>query len=535
MRVLVLNDSYFGSSLNQENVEILRVGPGKTNDIQMDPDVEDLSQILAESGFKPDAILQIDSIDQRVFFKGLDKLDVPKAFYAIDAPINEFWQKHYAHQFDRIWVDQHEVWKKWQNEGITWSRWLPLAADETIFHADDTEKDIPVVFVGTLDHERRPKRSAILYRLKQITDVEVVHGDGTRSVPAEEVAHYYRRAKIVLNELLFDGVNLRTFEAMACGAVVLTERNRGEERLFNDGYDLAGFDAKDLEQVVYDLLNNEELRQQIATEGANKIKENHTVHVRARQVLRELNGLEKRTISDSTQQETEIAWGLLQASLKWEYLENLKRETVNKLSSSSVKLDPFRQAVITELKGDKKEAFKILSEEYDKGNPSQYLKLNLAMFALVNGEIDFAKDLLKTDASSSDEIQVAIGNQLLGLGYDLTPGINRMKSPLLLWNAFEHFNYIFGQNEDNLEALKGLDKVLSRHKSPEFTLALWQKFHMRNPKDMVSRKMLMTRARSGYFMPGEVSARKGENVLPLSNDSRATGERTLSSGQTRSA
>jgi len=535
MRLLLLNDSYFGDSLIQDGVKILRVGAGKANDIQIDPENDDISEVLIQSGFKPDAILQVDSIDQRVFFKGLEKIEVPKAFYAIDAPINEFWQRHYANMFDRIWVDQHDVWKKWQNEGISWVRWLPLAADEKIFFSDDTERDIPLVFVGTLDHDRRPKRSAILYRLKQITEVEVIHGDGSRSVPPEEVANYYRRAKIVLNELLFDGVNLRTFEAMACGAVVLTEKNRGEERLFKDGKEIAGFDTENLEQLVTDLLEDDQFRIGISEAGKKKIIEDHTITARAQQVLKKLGKLEKREIEDQQKQQDEIQWGLLQASIKWNYLGKLKAETIQALNSRSQSLDPYRQAVLAEISGKNEESYKILHTEFLKGNPSQFLKVKLALSALKIGELEFAKELLNSNANSSEEIQLEIGSGLYGLGYDLTPGINRMQGPVLQWNAFEHYNYIFNNNEDSLSALQGLDRVLTKHNSTEFTLGLWQKFHMRNPKDMTSRKMLMERARSGYFMPGKVNSGRGENALPLSQDSRRSGERTLSSGQTRRA
>ncbi len=43
---------------------------------------------------------------------------------------------------------------------------------------------------------------------------------------------------------------------MACGAVVLTERDRGFDLMFTDQKHLVSFDQDDLEEVVLDLLSD---------------------------------------------------------------------------------------------------------------------------------------------------------------------------------------------------------------------------------------------------------------------------------------
>lgn len=133
MKLMLINDSYFSSSFNELGIETFRAGTGDSCDYQITDDHRSLPQIIESSGFRPDAVLIVDSIDSRFFLKDVEKVPIPVAFYAIDSPINEFWQRYYSHGFDRVYVDQYDQWRSWQQSGQSWVRWLPLAADHTLF------------------------------------------------------------------------------------------------------------------------------------------------------------------------------------------------------------------------------------------------------------------------------------------------------------------------------------------------------------------------------------------------------------------
>jgi len=507
MKLLLLNDTYFGDSLNQPGVEILRVGPGPLNDFRINPETDDLEDVLDDARFVPDKILQVDSIDRRVFFRGLEALKAPRAFYAIDAPINEFWQRDWAHFFDYYWVDQPNSIKRLNSQGIDWVDWLPLAADPEIYHLPESgqERDLDIVFVGTIDPERRPKRSAILYRLKQIADVKVIDGEGKRSVHPQEVANYYRCAKIVLNELLFDGVNLRTLEAMACGAVVMTEENRGESELFADLPVLVTFNADNLEEVVTSLLENWEDNRVFGYEAASVVNSSHLLEHRATHILNKLEELKPRPARDDVEARVHGAWALWRAAQKWKELRSQANASGQVLAAHMGKLPLQQQVELFEVSGHVNEALNLLLERWKKGKLEEEMTPVMASLALAMKKNDLAGEVLGVQNAAESDLHVTIANRLMTSGNDLVPGFNQTAGPVSCWSAFEHYRRAFTLDEDNIAALEGMDSILQNHHSSEHVLSLWQRWHARNPRNPEAIKKFIHRAKTGYFRPRPVT------------------------------
>ncbi len=518
MNLLLLNDTYFGSNLEEADVNVLRIGVTEDNDIVVDPAQDDISEVIAKLGFPADVVLQVDCIDSRVFFKGLEKIKAPRAFYAIDGPINDFWQHDYSYMFDLVWTDQAAIEDAWRKDGIHWAHWLPLAADRSIYYPpnDEAERDLDVVFVGTMDFAHRPKRSAILHRLRQIADVTLIDGSGQRSVQPDEVADYYRRAKIVLNELLFDGINLRTFEAMACGAVLLTEEGRGEDKLFVEGQHLVGFNARNLEGVVTDILSNSGKQRGISENATDVIRANHSIQHRARKVLRELSSLKPRIDRDTSKHQAMADWAMWMASWKWKHFESLRHDAAERLVDNFDQLDPARQTIFLEGVGQAEQARDYLKELLASGKASPSLKPVLASLALSIGDEETATEALDMPDANRMALHLNTADRLLALGKDLTPGFNRLQAPRSSWNAFEHYQIAYSFDENCREALEGMDKVLIKHHSPEFMLPLWQRFHSNNPKQNDVERLLIRRAKSGYFIPGKQTG-GGKSSRPFSS------------------
>ncbi|MCB2198218.1 glycosyltransferase [bacterium] len=529
MRLLLLNDTYFGDTIRDRVDDLLRVGPDTSNNIVLDPDRDDLFEAVDESGFKPDAILQVDSLNRRVFFRGIERFTQPMAFYAVDAPINEYWQRHYASQFDRVWVDQHEVWRSLSVAGVGWARWLPLSADPEIYYPPkrETDRDIPLLFVGSIDSELRPKRSAILHRLRQITDVHVVDGGGARSVGPNEVADLYRRSRIVLNELLFDGINLRTFEAMACGAVVLTEQARGEEMLFTDGYSLVTFNQSNIEAVVQNLLDHPSRTEHIGYAGSTLVMEKHTLGRRANQVVNDLERLRVRKERFTRESRADALWGIMLASLKWGELEQIRQYTAEELYKQQEGLEPFRRDLLADLL--QKASPSNGNGSFPEVSPSM-MNVVKAARALSKNDGKGAAGFLGLESTDPLDIHTELGKLLYGVGQDMTPGFNRSILPVTMWTAFEHFLHVVREDPTNLEAMEHLDRILVERNAVEFTLPLWQRYHLNQPKDRDSETMLKQRARMGYVIqPDRSQAREGSS-FPLRTSSRRTTARIPSPG-----
>ncbi|HEB85076.1 MAG TPA: hypothetical protein ENI92_08770 [Bacteroidetes bacterium] len=534
MKLLLLNDSFFGNAFQDLGWEVLRVGPGAKNDIVIDPSTRAIGDVIAEAGFRPDAVLQVDSIDQRVFFRGVGELSAPTAFYAVDGPINEFWQREYAHGFDRVYVDQKSCADSWRRAGREWVQWLPLAADPSLFHPPQpgSERDIPLLFVGTLDKNLRPKRSAILFRLRSITEVKVVDGGGLRAEKVENVADLYRRAKVVLNELLFDGINLRTFEAMACGAVVLTEAGRGEEDLFTEGEDLVGFNPTNLERIVSGLLAEPDRIARIGARAAEHVAAGHTILHPAPPLATDLEKFSPRGERFGRRAATEAAWGEWQASWKWPRLNSLRREAEKTLVENISLLDYPRRAELLEARGDAEAAKVMLATSLERQPDNDRAKAALAGLLLAEGNLAGAARVLEMPADSDlASLHVAAGDLLSRAGQDLTAGFNRTAAPVCGWTAFEHYRRAHSLNEDNRCALEGLDHVLLTRHAPEFTVALWQRFHARNPRDEASEITLRRRAVSGYFVPAPVLQKR--RIADPFGSSRGGSGRLQSHGRAR--
>jgi hypothetical protein len=98
MLFLVLGSTYFDQALTRLGHRIVRPEYG-----QSDPDLAD---ILARMDTTPDALLLVDDLGRRVFPKGLRTLEAPRVYYAVDGPINAYWQRHFSALFDVVMVDQ---------------------------------------------------------------------------------------------------------------------------------------------------------------------------------------------------------------------------------------------------------------------------------------------------------------------------------------------------------------------------------------------------------------------------------------------
>ena len=98
---------------------------------------------------------------------------------------------------------------------------------------NDTAKRYDVSFVGSLDARLHPDRVALLDALRGRLPLHVAEGP---------YADVFTHSRIVLNQTVRGDLNARVFEALACGALLLTERTgNGLLDLFADGEELVTY------------------------------------------------------------------------------------------------------------------------------------------------------------------------------------------------------------------------------------------------------------------------------------------------------
>src|SRR2546427_608945 len=124
----------------------------------------------------------------------------------------------------------------------------------------------------------------------------------------EEMGALFASSKIVLNESILGDLNFRVFEAMACGALLLTERiENGLVDLFAPGEELAVYGPDDLVAQVEQHLGDDAARTRIAARGAALVRERHTLGVRMGELAAVVEaGIARR----DTGADVALAWGM---------------------------------------------------------------------------------------------------------------------------------------------------------------------------------------------------------------------------------
>ena len=111
--------------------------------------------------------------------------------------------------------------------------------------------------------------------------------EGTVSVP--ELVADYNRYQFVLNTHQagpYMGMNMRTFEAPACGACQICDKRDGLDMLFTDGVDILVYDNLEvLRARIQWVFDHPAEVQQIAERGCLRVQDQHTYLHRAKQVL----------------------------------------------------------------------------------------------------------------------------------------------------------------------------------------------------------------------------------------------------------
>lgn len=269
MKILLLSHSHFKDALTNLGHEVT---------VRTDDAVERMDVSRSEA----DLIIVHESLGMRHIPHGIEKSRAPTVFYSVDVHLNLYWHREYAQLFDYVFVTQKDYVSQLNHENAFW---LPASIDPAVFKNHHLERIHDIVFVGTID-EQRKKRQNIIRELQKRFDVKVFGTDPGCRLSHNEMAKIYSQAKIVLNESILREVTFRTFEAIACGSMLLTEKvDNGLFDLFEDASEIVAYDYHDFIEKAGYYLHNDEERIRIAEKGKNKVLSHHTVHKSAEAML----------------------------------------------------------------------------------------------------------------------------------------------------------------------------------------------------------------------------------------------------------
>lgn len=263
-------NAYFASAMRSLCAEVVCLPRNRTLDWEA---------VLQTCGHAPDLFVYGD-ISAQPFLKGIEAFPCPTVFYAIDTHIHS-WYPLYAQAFDLVCVAMRDHLAGFLELGVSADRirWLPLFAkdsDSRIEMGGALRNEI--VFVGKNDPVLTPGRHHLLSELGKRVPLVVRQG---------KYAEFYSQFKLVLNVSEHMDLNFRVFEALGCGACLITPHvGHGLEDLFQIGEDLFTYNPDDLSglvELIRQLLADDVLRAKVADAGMQTVHGRHQCRHRAQE------------------------------------------------------------------------------------------------------------------------------------------------------------------------------------------------------------------------------------------------------------
>ena len=218
-----------------------------------------------------DLIINIMPFDAIVFHDG-----VPSCFWEIDNHMIQGKMTFYYSKVDKIYVGQRhfiDLYPKGKTDV------LPMACDpelHTRLGYEPGEYDIG--FIGNASY---PDRRTLLEQLSLKYKVL-----WTNSEPGIPYSQALSNCKMIFNRSLKHDVNMRFFEAMAIGRLLVTDDLEEQREYAIPGLHFVQYkDWKELDSQVHYYLDHEFMRETIAKTGRKHVRENHTYAHRLKKIL----------------------------------------------------------------------------------------------------------------------------------------------------------------------------------------------------------------------------------------------------------
>jgi hypothetical protein len=478
-----------------------------------------LSQLFNGLLDRPDLIVFTDHLGEHAFPDGLGEIyGIPKVYYAVDTPINSWWQKSFARLFDHTFTDQRPLADELTREGLNAS-WLPVAVDVASYQEAASEPEGRVYdfgFVGSLDPARRPKRSRLVETLSNNFTLKTAGSRGEGWLGPEESSRIYRQSRMALNESLFPGVTTRMLEAMASGTVLFTEKAGGDlGELFKAGEDFAWFEPEEVLDVARSWLGDEKRRRRAAKRAFEKVSSAHDIRHRAETLLSTVkrvhfgHALVDRDSWDHEGQAmfwTALRWPGQAGQARMARAQRLLAKAEAAGAASPMGL--FMLGHVARMRKEQSQASDLLARAFEAGEPRG--ALGLAMLRLGLGDLPGSARWLREFAGRDDlpepardtlplEVVKALGLRLLELGQDVTPGFSRLPHDPAVWNAFEFLRTAFASDPGDAETARALAGLLMSRGAAAEAMEVAQRALERSPGDGALGAILAQAGKASYL------------------------------------
>lgn len=218
---------------------------------------------------EPDIIIVIDYVQKNM---DLRAFKCPKVYYAYDNDLEYYHHIKDAKiaEYDYVFLAQKDWVEKYRELGCQNVFWLPHACDPEIHKRWNQVSKYDICFVGNI--VRGSDRERLIQTLQNKFNIFV------GQVYFHDLARIYSQSKIIFNRSNRGDLNMRIFEAMSCGSLLLTDKvaNGLEDLFVNQKHLVLYEDCHDLLEKLNHLLSDDEERFRIAKEGEREVHSKHT-------------------------------------------------------------------------------------------------------------------------------------------------------------------------------------------------------------------------------------------------------------------
>ena len=269
---------YFEKALHQLGHEVYSIASSSRARSGY-PGTQDLNALISGGMPMPDLAMLVDPSGE-FFPHGWEILDCPTAIYLIDVHIRIDLREMLVPFFDYIFIAQLDYVDHFRRLGNPQTFWLPLACDPEIHGPRQFGKKWDIGFVGQVHSPNRARYLQLLADKFKINDYHKYY-------PKEQIADVYSQSRIVFNNAINGDLNMRVFEGLASGSLLVTECiPNGQSDLFKHEEHLVEYSNDDeLLKVVNYYLEHDTERERIAHAGHKLVIAKHTYSQRCHFII----------------------------------------------------------------------------------------------------------------------------------------------------------------------------------------------------------------------------------------------------------
>ncbi len=240
-------------------------------------------------GWEPDLIVVKLDASLRQVPKNLAAFSCPKVLiigapHQFFKPLTNLLDYLESESFDLIVSDHDRHHLHWfRRNGHQRVHWIPGLNFRLCERPVRSPSLRQAIFVGQIGAHHPYRKSMFEYLLRSGLPVT------TQLAPPNKAADLYASSSISLNGSLNGDLNLRVFEILGAGGLLLTDRispDSGLQQLFTDGKDLVLYDGcEDLQNKVKKYLENEDEALAIRRSGQARLLKEHSPDLKRHQFL----------------------------------------------------------------------------------------------------------------------------------------------------------------------------------------------------------------------------------------------------------